>query len=210
MRQDIVAALFSRCADVHLGNRKAGWWDFLNDAEGYVDPSLVSIKVTLIVSEYCEAVEGQRKNKVDDHLPQYRNEPVEIADAAIRTMDFLGFMLVTCAKTSEEWAWALIDAEDHLEGLEFDDAMKVRQFCASNIFLGCSNTINGIHTEGSMQSIDIRSMCSVLTAIAALGELMEREYSVNFLEVIAAKEAYNAIRADHKAEARAAVGGKKF
>jgi NTP pyrophosphatase (non-canonical NTP hydrolase) len=44
----------------------------------------------LIVSELAEAMEGERKNLMDDHLPHRRMAEVELADALIRIFDYAG------------------------------------------------------------------------------------------------------------------------
>jgi NTP pyrophosphatase (non-canonical NTP hydrolase) len=42
----------------------------------------------LIVSEVAEAMEGERKNLMDDHLPHRKMAEVELADAIIRILDY--------------------------------------------------------------------------------------------------------------------------
>lgn len=44
----------------------------------------------LTVSELAEAMEGDRKDLMDDHLPQYPMYVVELVDAMIRIFDQLG------------------------------------------------------------------------------------------------------------------------
>lgn len=44
----------------------------------------------LIVSEVAEAMEGERKNLMDDHLPHRRMAEVELADVLIRVFDYAG------------------------------------------------------------------------------------------------------------------------
>ena len=44
----------------------------------------------LIHSEISEAMEGVRKNLMDDHLPHRKMEEVELADAIIRILDYAG------------------------------------------------------------------------------------------------------------------------
>lgn len=44
----------------------------------------------LIVSEVAEAMEGERKGLMDDHLPHRPMAEVEMADAVIRIMDYCG------------------------------------------------------------------------------------------------------------------------
>lgn len=45
--------------------------------------------LALIHSEISEALEGERKNLMDDKLPQYPMPVVEIIDAMIRELDYL-------------------------------------------------------------------------------------------------------------------------
>lgn len=44
----------------------------------------------LIVSEVAEAMEGERKNLMDDHLPHRKMAEVELADVLIRLFDYAG------------------------------------------------------------------------------------------------------------------------
>jgi NTP pyrophosphatase (non-canonical NTP hydrolase) len=44
----------------------------------------------LIVSEVSEAMEGERKNLMDDKLPHRKMVEVELADALIRIFDYAG------------------------------------------------------------------------------------------------------------------------
>lgn len=44
----------------------------------------------LIVSEISEAMEGERKGLMDDHLPNRKMAEVELADALIRIFDYAG------------------------------------------------------------------------------------------------------------------------
>lgn len=44
----------------------------------------------LVHSEISEAMEGERKNLMDDHLPKRSMAEVELADAVIRIMDYAG------------------------------------------------------------------------------------------------------------------------
>lgn len=44
----------------------------------------------LVVSEIAEAMEGERKNAMDDKLPHRRQAEVELADALIRIFDYAG------------------------------------------------------------------------------------------------------------------------
>ncbi|MDL2342525.1 MAG: hypothetical protein QFB87_05630 [Patescibacteria group bacterium] len=54
------------------------------------NPLAFSNKLCLIHSEISEAMEGDRKNKMDDHLPHRPAREVELADALIRICDLGG------------------------------------------------------------------------------------------------------------------------
>ena len=44
----------------------------------------------LMVSELAEAMEGERKDRMDDHLPHRKMAEVELADCLIRIFDYAG------------------------------------------------------------------------------------------------------------------------
>lgn len=62
-------------------SKEAGWHD--NERE-------IGTMLMLIVSEVAEAMEGDRKNLMDDHLPHRKMIEVELADAVIRIGDLAG------------------------------------------------------------------------------------------------------------------------
>lgn len=63
----------------------------INSAHGFCtgEPTNVEIiaQIMLIVTELAEAVEGLRKNLMDDKVPSRRMVEVELADALIRTLN---------------------------------------------------------------------------------------------------------------------------
>lgn len=61
--------------------KDAGWHD---------KPREVGTDLMLIVSELSEAMEGIRKDLMDDHLPHRKMFEVEIADVIIRACDTAG------------------------------------------------------------------------------------------------------------------------
>lgn len=68
---------------IHEENKK--WW---YDNEGNRLTRNKGEMLALIHSEISEALEGVRKDKMDEHLPQFKNEVVELADAVIRILDY--------------------------------------------------------------------------------------------------------------------------
>lgn len=54
--------------------------------------ALFPVRIALCHSELSEALEGDRKNLMDDHLPHRKMAEVELADAVIRIFDLAGAM----------------------------------------------------------------------------------------------------------------------
>lgn len=75
----------------HDASYKSGWWTNLETGEPIeITKTLISEKLMLIVTEVAEAMEGNRKDKMDDHLPHRKMIEVELADAVIRIADLAG------------------------------------------------------------------------------------------------------------------------
>ena len=140
--------------------------------------------MALCSSELSEALEGARKSLTDDHLPQYRMFDVEIADTIIRALDLAGALRVSLCMVD--------DLKD-----EF-----VMQFVQE----GCTipeQIFTAQATFGINPKTCIRRMLAASLAIAEVNR-------INIWKIVAEKRAYNANRADHKRENRAAAGGKAF
>jgi NTP pyrophosphatase (non-canonical NTP hydrolase) len=84
----IVKACELLTAACHGPSVKAGWWS--NLATGERKERNTGELLMLIVSEVAEAMEGDRKNRMDDKLPHRKMIEVELADAVIRIFDFAG------------------------------------------------------------------------------------------------------------------------
>ena len=67
---------------------KAGWHSNLETGE-LLERNKGEM-IALIHSEVSEAMEGERKGLMDDHLPNRPMAEVEMADAVIRIMDYCG------------------------------------------------------------------------------------------------------------------------
>ena len=71
---------------VHEANKK--WWYDINTGER-LNRNKGEL-LALIHSEISEALEGERKNLMDDKLPNRRMAEVELVDAIIRILDYAG------------------------------------------------------------------------------------------------------------------------
>jgi NTP pyrophosphatase (non-canonical NTP hydrolase) len=70
----------------HQANKK--WW--FDPATGELLKRNKGEMLMLMVSEISEAMEGERKDLMDDKLPHRKMVEVELADLLIRTMDYCG------------------------------------------------------------------------------------------------------------------------
>lgn len=67
------------------------WWkDIRTGADIRDNPMAFDQKLCLIHSEISEAMEGNRKDLMDDKLPHRKMREVELADAVIRIFDTAG------------------------------------------------------------------------------------------------------------------------
>lgn len=72
--------------EIHEQNVQVGWWDNV-DKESITERLS---KLALCHSELSEALEGFRKDLMDDKLPHRKMAEVELADAVIRIFDLAG------------------------------------------------------------------------------------------------------------------------
>lgn len=75
--------------EIHLNNKK--WWIDINTGEQL--KRNVGELLMLCTSELAEALEGDRKNLMDDKLPHRKMFDVEIVDTFIRLFDIAGAMI---------------------------------------------------------------------------------------------------------------------
>lgn len=74
--------------EIHNRNVLAGWWTCIETGER--KERNFGELIALAHSELSEALEGYRKNLMDDHLSQRPMVEVEIADCIVRLMDLCG------------------------------------------------------------------------------------------------------------------------
>lgn len=65
-----------------------GWDDGMPDKGSKEDKMHRAMDIALMHSELSEALEGVRKGKPDDHIPQFSAEAAELADTVIRIFHY--------------------------------------------------------------------------------------------------------------------------
>lgn len=165
---------------IHTQNREMGWWD---------EPRPFSTFVCLFHSELSEAMEGDRKNLMDDHLPQYPMVAVEIADFVIRVLDYLG---------SEDD----IDAQE-MTTIEKPDYDNCEFIAEMHRFVSVAHYCHS-------QDVGLDNVEESLSFAIMLAKSMAKSNGWDLLQIILEKVEYNKHRADHKRENRAKENGKKY
>lgn len=159
---------------IHMRNVKAGWWDDCDD------DAFVVTKKMLVISELSEAMEGHRKDLMDDHLTDLPMFDVELADAAIRILDLVmgtgGAAHLTLCEHAHEFVESVGEAVTPV------------------VLYECCKYV----TEGRMD----RALALIIT-IAIIRD-------IDLFAIIDRKVEYNRTRADHQRAARAATNGKKY
>jgi hypothetical protein len=85
---EVIAATDVLVRACHGRSWRAGWYH--DPATGEPIDRNMGEMLALIHSEISEALEGHRKNLMDDHLIDRKMAPVELCDAAIRIFDLMG------------------------------------------------------------------------------------------------------------------------
>lgn len=165
--------------EIHQDCVDAGWWKpYPNKMDRY-DTAMM-----LVISEIAEAMEGDRKNLMDDHLKQYRMFDVELADAAIRLLDSGGAYNISFNIKENE--------------LQVIKTSVCNKNTPEQLLYICRIAVDA----------DINfAIHYAFAAIIVIAELHE----IDLCALIQEKRAYNKVRADHKQEIREnSKYGKKY
>lgn len=176
-------------ADIHQANVDAGWWTDLKTGKP-LDRNFGEM-IALVHSELSECWSGLASSSWDDHIPDFLNWHIEIADACIRVYDMLG----GCFPTPLSFIPFKIDMPEGF--LDHEDRL---------VFL---HALISHALENFRKSRSNECQMYLWRFLDACYEWADEE-GFSLLDTINAKWAYNRIRADHKIENRIKEDGKKI
>lgn len=110
---DLEVAVSSLIFHAHKASVDGGWWNDPATGEDLHGKRNVPEMLMLIVSEIAEAMEGYRKNKMDDKLPHHKMITVELADGLLRIGDLAGALDLPVGKATKEKRDYNLIREDH-------------------------------------------------------------------------------------------------
>lgn len=157
---------------IHEQNVEKGWWK---------SPRCFSTMTNLFISENSEALEGDRRNLMDDKLKHYPMRVVEIADMCIRVFDYLGSV------GNERFAEQL-SPHYRENDFQFNLTLVTRMLTQAWFWKEIENN-DGMHFRCLRHAI-------------AIGFQMIRDMGYDPIEIILEKHDFNAVRHDHKLENR--------
>ena len=168
-------------AEIHADNIKAGWWDtWPNKIERF------ETAMMLVISELGEAMEGDRKDLMDDHLPNRKMFDVELADTLIRLLDLAG-------------AYGVVFKNfDNIVGNSVRSLRAKRLTRPEQLF-----EIAKVVANGTTPVYVVAKGISVTLCVAEINK-------INIFDIVHEKREYNSARVDHKRENRNTEHGKKY
>lgn len=137
----------------------------------------------LAISEIAEAMEGERKNLMDDHLKNRRMAEVEIADYIIRLADFAGGFSI---EITDEKVHSVSDSKGEA------------------LYILTRRTIEILDGDDQFSKGERIGFC------LATAEAYCQKHNYDLWGAVEEKLSYNKTREDHSREARLQANGKQF
>lgn len=181
--------------DIHKDCIDRGWWD-----DPYRD---IHNAIQLISCEIAEATEGCRKDLMDTHLPAFKNEEVEYADALIRTLDLGGRFRLDMMRTRH-----ILTAVNSDTRLNEDCSVGNMHLAINSYIVKFAEAYDKYQiTDRKKHLRRLNTAYSYLVyAIILLTELR----GFYLWEAVYHKREYNKTRADHNRDNRQKAGGKSW
>lgn len=178
--------------EIHRENYK--WWVHLETGEP--KQRNTGEICMLIISEIAEAMEGLRKDLMDDKLPHRKMIEVELADTMIRILDFVGAYGIKINKIDEEAT----------PGLSTNTAESLFYICKDVMRIhGAFTTMRRMDGDEHKEWVNKITTQTIARIVA-----LSKKLKLDLFGAIEEKRKYNLTRADHQLDARMKEGGKKW
>lgn len=185
---------------IFQANQKAGWWDDM-DRSPFDTLQLIS-------TEVAEATEGERKNLMDDKLPNRPMGEVEIADVFIRAADIAGRYGIKYFKTEVIWCYGT----DSFAAMHLAINQKIVSF--ANIISSGKGVVDVGETSLDRAHYWLNNQPEILNHVySSIIDMCYKFCEMKGYDLegaITEKLAFNAVRLDHTREHRATENGKKI
>lgn len=176
--------------DIHARNVAAGWWTDINT--GLRKERNVGEILALMHSEVSEAWTATGK---DEHLPQYENRDVELADMTIRGFD-------AAAAFAPDMPAAMVESVDVIRDMFGKYGMSSLAYELCHVHADISRALEA-HRKGRRME---RHLADAIARCFFIGA----DRGGVIFTAFADKIMFNAQRADHKIENRLKADGKKI
>lgn len=168
---------------IHEENMK--WWQDIETGEAIETPP--GRKEMLMISEVGEAMEGLRKDLMDDKLPHRKMAEVEAADYVIRVLDYAAAHKLHVMNYS-------VPCSDVKRGAE------------ELLLMMCYHAFVLYQTRDASSNASAHQVSECVASARAF--CMKHDFDL--WAAVHEKRAYNRQREDHKLENRKKDGGKKW
>ena len=188
----------------HENAKEAGWWD------KPVGDVTLNAKLCLVHSGISEAMEGYRKDLMDDKLPHRKMFEVELADVMIRVADTCGWMGVNLEHgTQLALIGDAIVVDRSIGDILFTTFYDAEYRTDPEYVPAILNQIHQAVSNCSSASSD-NQLSNSFGVVSSLVINLAASMQLDLEGAILEKMAFNKTRADPEPENRAKVGGKKF
>lgn len=205
MNTEIILSTFDivrEAAKVHKLNAK--WWINL-ETNLPLDRSKPEL-LALVISEFSEALEGHRKNLMDDKLPRYPMACVDLADSLIRLLDIFG----AYTKNMPDQEGLREKTRSRMAVRAWDFHSRVNTFPELLFSLTCEVCRLKNWAEDVIVWPDdsvANDLADIIWMIVIVGV---DNWGQMFIQTYNDKNKFNETREDHTLEHRKAEGGKKY